>query len=126
MSSVNCRWCGSSALVFLEGKGSGFGEYRCSDCNRVFVTNTPFVELSDEEAELVAEIAFGANNPDIEQEVSDRRKFAEGKASEIRALLAGALDTGAAERYFDEEKVEALYDRLTDEIYPESRKPEHL
>lgn len=115
-----CMICGLSSAKFVEEREGGKGKYRCIDCGGEFVDPTPFATLSDEEAKLASEIASALGKYDFAEEVANDRKFAEGRASRIRDQMATALESGAFEGKPVEDRIEALYERLSAKLYPES------
>lgn len=120
MTVEKCRACTSKCLIFIEDTGDGIGKYRCNDCGATIIDDSPFVELTDSEASILSELAFGTKNEKLEEKLINRREFAQGDCDRFRSLVAGALDSGAAERYFDKDEVQELYDRLTALLFPES------
>jgi len=120
MSNERCPVCGGKNVTFVTSVNNGRGQYRCRDCDSRWVTSEPFVEITNEESGILTELAFGNNREVLAEELVMRREFAEGRASEFRDLTGAALETGAAARHFDEEKVEALYERLSSLLFPES------
>lgn len=124
-TSTDCPDCRSGSTTFMTGTGEGTGQYRCNDCTIEFIVTEPFAVLDDEETDLLIEIAFGAEERALEQTLSERRdrrtgevKLAEGRTSRVRDLLARTLESGAAERHFDEAEVRVLYERLSAKLYP--------
>lgn len=120
MTRKHCPICSGSRVRQTADAGHGRGVYGCNDCGAAWTSAEPFAVLTEEEAGLVLEIASGDGRERLEEKVLEQREFTERDISEIRDLMAVCLESGAADSYFDESKVEALYERLSALLYPES------
>lgn len=114
---MRCPVCSWSTSTFLYDSGDGHGKYECDNCGVVFIDPSPFVELDDEEAEAMSELALGDDRNDLAEELANRRKFAEGKAREIRSLTGGYLETTEPDRHSWYPEIQEVYDRITDSLY---------
>lgn len=73
-----------------------------------------YTTLNDDEHGLVLEAASATHYDQLEDV---DKELTEAESHTVRNLAAQLLESGAAERHFDEDLVEQLYERLTDKHF---------